>query len=862
MHADDQSIQALSRNGRNRAVIASRCAIVLAFIMLGTQATAATTEAVRQFQHDIKPLLVQYCYDCHGDGMSKGKLAFDGFKSDDELVAQSNLWLKVLNKVEGGLMPPGKSPHPAKPEIQWLGDWITQEVFKIDPQNPDPGRVTARRLNRAEYNNTVRDLLGVDFQPADDFPQDDSGYGFDNIGDVLSVSPVLMEKYLKAAEKVARTAVYGVEPLKPSSFTHQPWYVDFSTSTAVKTNYDLTGMSLPGAVHVMHRFPVDGEYQLRGWVRGFKPGGSEPVELGFWIDGKLITELKVPVPVDGELNGLSATFRTNITAGEHWMSVTILRMYEGLPAAYKGLNPAPDRSAIAASQAAADTNAPTNVEVLLAAAAADTNAPTNLEAAGAAPGTNAAAGGRRGGHGGRGAGGAGGALRTASDGFLANNLEVTGPFSQTKGPSAESLRKIYTCDRHDPKFTEKIITDLATRAFRRPATKQEIASLVGLITMVQKSGDSFEEGLCVAIQKILISPNFLFRIEPDAASANAKGARPVTPHELASRLSYFLWSSMPDDELTRCADDGSLRQPQVLETQVRRMLRDPKSSALVENFGGQWLQFRALESHLPDRKKFQEFTEYTRLALAKETELFFDYIMSEDRSVMDFVDADYTFLNQRLAEFYGIPGVTGHEWRKVSLAGTPRGGVLTQGSVLAVSSYATRTSPVLRGKWILENLLNAAPPPPPPDIPQLDDKNIGASATMRQHLEAHRNNATCASCHARMDPLGFGLENFDAIGAWRDKDGKFDVDATGTLPDGKTFSGPVELRAILKSDPDAIASAITEKMLTYALGRGLELYDRPAVRTITTRMAAEDYRFSSLVLGIVNSRPFQMRRGN
>jgi cytochrome c553 len=844
MSATKQRKLTLSGNRGTRAAIQCHGLLALALITRNFQAFAAPTEAVRQFQHDIKPLLVQYCYDCHGDGASKGKLAFDGFKSDDQLLANSNLWLKVLKNVEGGAMPPGKNPHPSKPEVQRLGDWITQDVFKIDPQNPDPGRVTARRLNRAEYNNTVRDLLGVDFQPADDFPQDDSGYGFDSIGDVLSVSPVLMEKYLKAAEKVARTAVYGVEPLKPSSFTHQPWYVDFSTNKDVRTSYDLTGMSLPGAVHVMHRFPVDGEYQLRGWVRGFRPDGSEPVELGFWIDGKLIREMKVPVPAGGELNGLSAEFRTNFTAGEHWMSVTILRMYEGLPPAYKGLNPAPDHSAIAASAAGggavnADTNAPTNVEILLTTAA-----------------TNAANAGRPSGR------GAGGASRSPSDAYLANNLEVTGPFSQTKGPSAESLRKIYTCDRRDPKFTEKIITDLATRAFRRPATKQEIASLTGLVAMVQKSGDSFEEGLCVAIQKILISPNFLFRIESDAASANAKGARPVTPHELASRLSYFLWSSMPDEELTRCANDGSLRQPRVLEAQVRRMLQDPKSSALVENFGGQWLQFRALESHLPDRKKFQEFTEYTRLSLAKETELFFDYIMRKDRSVMDFVDADYTFLNQRLAEFYGIPDVTGHEWRKVSLEGTPRGGVLTQGSVLAVSSYATRTSPVLRGKWILENLLNAAPPPPPPDIPQLDDKNIGASATMRQQLEAHRNNATCASCHARMDPLGFGLENFDAIGAWRDKDGKFDVDATGTLPDGKTFSGPVELRAILKSDPDAIASAITEKMLTYALGRGLELYDRPAVRTITTRMAAEDYRFASLVLGIVNSRPFQMRRGN
>ena len=336
----------------------------------------------------------------------------------------------------------------------------------------------------------------------------------------------------------------------------------------------------------------------------------------------------------------------------------------------------------------------------------------------------------------------------------------------------------------------------------------------------------------------------------------------MTQHQLATRLSYFLWASMPDDELRRAADANTLRDPRVLSAQVRRMLRDPKAQALAEQFGGQWLQFRALESTTRNRERFPDFEDYLRLSMRRETELFVAHIVREDRSILDFLDAKYSFMNERLARHYGIAGVSGPEFRRVALAGTPRGGVLTQASVLTVSSYATRTSPVLRGKWVLDNLLNAPPPEPPNDVPNLDETTIGTSASMREQLQEHRKNPTCASCHRRMDPLGFGLENFDAVGAWRTADGKFPIDASGKLPDGSEFTGPDELRAVLRGQPDAFAEALTSKLLTYALGRGLERYDRRTVKEIAARLPARDYRFSALVLEIVNSLPFQQQRGN
>ena len=761
------------------------------------------------YQRTVQPFFAKHCFACHTD-KKRGDVRLDKFQDDKALANGLEILEKARDMLKKHDMPPRPRPQPRAEELQLVLAWLEGFIARMDRQVAAPSGVGVRRLNRVEYDNTVRDLLGVDFRPADDFPADVPAYGFDNIGGTLTLSPAHVEKYLAAAEKVARTSLFGVEPLKPERVLHQPFFTAdaFSKNKKAKVEYDETGMSLPSALHVMQRFPVTGEYKLRAILRGWRPPGSNPVELGFWIDGKLVHEARVPVPTKleagrgpGELNGKWAEFRTSIPSGEHWLSVTLLRMYEGLPAAYHGPKPA-------------DTA---------------------------------------------------GRITRATDSFFPMYLDVVGPYTQVRGPSAASLAKIFPRGMNkgprDAAYARQLLADLARRAFRRPVADKEVDDLVKLVTMVQKDGDTFEESLCLAIQRILVSPYFLFRIEkgPPPGEEQDYG---ISQQELATRLSYFLWSSMPDDELLRCADEKRLRRPEVLEAQVRRMLQDPKSSALVENFGGQWLQTRALESHIPDRTKFPEFTDYTRMSMKKETDLFFEHVLRADRPILDFIDAPYAFLNQRLAEFYQIPGVKGHEFRKVDLTGTPRGGVLAQASILTVSSYATRTSPVLRGKWILENLLGAPPPPPPPNVPALEEHAVGRSVSMRVKLEQHRTNATCASCHARMDPLGFALEHFDAIGRWRDKDGSVSIDTSGTLPDGRSFAGYNDLAAILKADPRAFTECLAEKMLIYSLGRGLERGDKNAVKSIAEHVARADYRFSSLVLEIVRSAPFQMKKDN
>ncbi|HLK18183.1 MAG TPA: DUF1592 domain-containing protein [Bryobacteraceae bacterium] len=405
------------------------------------------------------------------------------------------------------------------------------------------------------------------------------------------------------------------------------------------------------------------------------------------------------------------------------------------------------------------------------------------------------------------------------------------------------------------------LAELARRAYRRPVTDDELDRLVRFVRMAEERGDSFEQGMRVALEAILVSPQFLFRMEHEPEASEAAGTRGIDDFELATRLSYFLWSSMPDEELFRLAAQNRLSDPAVLTDQVQRMLLSPKSRSLVESFGGQWLELRNLDSLKPDPYKFSAFDQDLRLAMKLETQEFFESIIHEDRPILDFINANYTFLNARLAKFYGIPGVEGDEFRRVELRNMPqRGGLLGQASVLTVSSYPTRTSPVLRGKWILENLLNAPPPPPPPDVPNLDD-HANATASMREQLEQHRKNPTCAACHARMDPLGFGLENYDAIGRWRTRDGKLPIDASGTLPNGKSFSGPSDLKQILLADKDTFTKCLASKLLTYALGRGLEASDRATVESIASETAAGGYRFSQLILAIVNSPSFQMRRG-
>ena len=789
------------------------------------------------FERTVRSFLSQHCIECHGNETHKRDLNFESMTAVSALVEHRERWEDVVQKLRDREMPPADEPQPAEHQRQAVAAWLAAELGRIDRVTPrEPGRVTARRLNRAEYNNTIRDLLGVDIRPADDFPQDDSGYGFDNIADVLSLSPALMEKYMTSAERVARAAIFGPPVMSPTLVRLRSEGRRNGDARSVPARYDLTGLSLPNAFHALHNIPVEGDYVIRVFLGGVRPANSDPISLALWVDDVQTATLvhdpqKSATFADDrqDFGGQTTEFRVRLPAGERRLAVSIPRIYEGLPARYGGpapsLRPDPPRKEFTPPPGATPERIAT-----LRKRFDDTEAELQ---------------------------------KIPVNGVRVSAVEVGGPYAQVTGPSRRSAERIYTCGHsaggHVDACTTRIITDLARRAFRRPVGAFEAAKYVTLARRAQQEERSFDEGLAVGIQALLVSPDFLFRIERNAAANRAASPQPITQHQLASRLSYFLWASMPDAALRRAADTGTLRDPGVLAAQVRRMLRDPRSHALAEQFGGQWLQFRALESTTRNRDRFPEFEDYLRLSMRRETETFVEHVIREDRSILDFLDAKYSFMNERLARHYGIEGVTGPEFRRVDLAGTPRGGVLTQASVLTVSSYATRTSPVLRGKWILDNLLNAPPPDPPADVPNLDETAIGTAASMREQLQAHRKNPTCASCHRRMDPLGFGLENFDAVGAWRTADGKFPIDATGVLPNGEEFSGPDELRRVLSSQPGAFAECLTSKLLTYALGRGLERYDRRTVKEIAARLPARNYRFSALVMEIVNSLPFQWR---
>jgi hypothetical protein len=797
-----------------------------------------TRASTNGFESIVKPFLAKNCFACHGNEKHKRELNFESFTSVTTLIEDRDRWDDVVLKLRHREMPPDDEPQPPEHQRQAVAGWLARELARIDRLTPpDPGHVTARRLNRAEYNNTIRDLLGVDERPADDFPQDDSGYGFDNIGDVLSLSPALMEKYMSAADRVVRLAIFGPPLLSPTLTRLRSDGRRAGDARTFPAQYDVTGLSLPNAFHAVHRVPVEGDYVVRVVLGGVRPAGSEPITVTLWMDDREVASL-VHDPERAarfdddrqDFGGQSAEFRVRLPAGDHRLAVAIPRIYEGLPARYGG--PSPSRRQEPPRK---EFTPPPDASPERVAQLRKRFNETEAEL-----------------------------QKIPLNGVRVSAVEIGGPYAQVTGPSRQSAEKIYTCGHrhgeHQRWCVSRILTDLAERAFRRPVAASEIEKYVALVHQAQQDEQSFDEGLAVGIQALLVSPDFLYRIERNRQTPRSVYAQKITEHELATRLSYFLWASMPDEALRRAADAGTLRDPRVLTAQVRRMLRDPKVNALAEQFGGQWLQFRALESITRNRERFPDFEDYLRLSMRKETELFIAHVIREDRSILDFIDAKYSFVNERLARHYGIAGVSGPEFRRVDLTGTPRGGVLTQASVLTVSSYATRTSPVLRGKWILENLLNAPPPVPPPDVPNLDEAAVGTSASLREQLESHRKDPTCASCHRKMDPLGFGLENFDAVGAWRTTDGKFPIDATGFLPDGDEFDGPEELRGVLRNQPAAFARCLTSKLLTYALGRGLERYDTRTVKQIASRLPAHDYRFSALVLEIVNSLPFQSRR--
>ena len=734
--------------------------------------------AKSSFEKTVEPFVRANCLLCHNAKLKVGGLDLEGYRESRAALKDREVWEKVIQKVRTGQMPPKGRPAPSPEEIAAVTEWFDGQFARLDrSMKPDPGRVTARRLNRAEYNNTIRDLVGIDFKPAADFPADDSGYGFDNIGDVLSLSPVLMEKYLTAAERVARKAIVADPPPKP---------------TRQKIEHAPTGFEQhpPRDLDTRHAFEVEADYDLRLAVGG----RHQPLLLTLSLDGQAVRTFEVST--DDEIPRVS-DLRVHLAAGEHTLQGTL--------AYYDPPSEPPDPEPEGKSKKKPFVRNP-----------------------------------------------------------FVDYIEVRGPFNPHARPVTESHKHIFICGHasghHQPDCARKIVSALAYRAYRRPVTDSEVAGLVRFVDMARENGDSFEQGMRVALEAILVSPHFLFRIERDSRPADSATARRINEFELATRLSYFLWSSTPDDKLLGLARERKLSKPSILNAEVVRMLRDPKSRALVENFAGQWLELRNLDSVKPDPDRFPEFDEPLRNAMRQETRLFFEAVIHEDRSILDFIDGKYTFLNERLAKHYGISGVAGPDFRRVTLDGDQRSGVITQASVLTVSSYPTRTSPVIRGKWILDNLLNDPPPPPPPGTPNLSEAAIDAT-TLRQQFEKHRANPACASCHVRMDPLGFGLENYDAIGRWRTNDGKSTIDSAGTLPGGKTFRSPAELKVILRADRDAFARCLAQKMLTFALGRGLERYDQPAVNSICRRLAASDYRFSRLALEIVKSLPFQMRRG-
>jgi hypothetical protein len=741
-------------------------------------AVAAWAGPGEDFASTVAPFVRENCLLCHAARPAMAGLDLERYLAPERALQAVEVWEKVLAKLKSGEMPPKGRPRPAPEAMARVTRWIEARLTAEWPATrPDPGRVTARRLNRAEYNNTVRDLLGVDLRPADDFPTDDSGYGFDTIADVLSVSPVHLERYLAAAEKLAAAAIV-VD--RPPPVTQERYQIEPAPAPTGELVW-------PEEYSVRHRFPVTGDYEILFALGGRRPGPLERLRLMLWVDGEPLANYEL----EPETSRRRFEHRVRLKEGEHALRAALV----------------PDTSRVD-------------------------------DALGEHPGPN-----------------------TREVNLVLDRFEIRGPYHPERRPLTDSHRRIIACGHapgeHEAGCARLILSRLARRAWRRPVTPEEVASLERFVRLREQEGASLEEGLQAALEAILVSPKFLFRIERDPAPGEV---RRLDDFELASRLSYFLWSSMPDEELFALAEQGRLSEPEVLEAQARRMIADPRARALVENFGGQWLQLRNLAAARPDPARFPDFDEELRQAMRTETELFFEEVLRRDRSILDFIDGRYTYLNERLARHYGIEGVKGPHFRRVELDGVQRSGVLTQASVLTVASYPTRTSPVLRGLWVLENVLGAPPPPPPANVPALDDSRVGSAATLRQQLERHRADPGCAVCHNRIDPLGFGLENYGPTGAWRTHEGRFPVDAAGELPGGRKFQTPAELKQILREDAPAFARTLTEKLLIYALGRGLARGDRPVIEAIREAVARDAYRFSTLILEIVKSPPFRMRR--
>jgi len=749
--------------------------------------------------NDHKQTLQLYCVGCHS-----GPTPFAGLSLEPldfaNLEDNGIIWEKMVRKLRDRQMPPAGMPRPDDATMQALISYVETGRDRLSETKPNPGRTTLNRLNRTEYANVIRDLLALDIDVNDLLPADDIGYGFDNIGDVLSVSPFLMERYLATAAKISRAAVG--DPSMPVAY--QTYVVPHGLKQEDRLSEN-TPVGSRGGAAIRHRFPVDGEYEITvGLARNRNDdwlGMGKERKLDLRLDDQRISMFTIAANVAAAVVGRGTApdahlkIRVPVKAGTRELIATFLKdtvIQEGII----------DRERDDVSR-------------------------TYFEGVG--------------------------------------TVTVTGPYDVKGSGTTPTRDKIFTCrpagSSDEQACAEKILTNLAHQAYRRPIASDDLPQLLALYRQGAQNG-GFEAGVKLALQKILVSPEFLFRAEFDPPGAAPGSVHRISDVELASRLSFFLWSSMPDDQLLAVAESGRLSDKSVLQAQVRRMLADPRAKELAKNFAGQWLFVRNIARIAPDQTSFPNFDENLRQAFEQEMELLLDAQVREDRSVVDLLNVDYTYVNQRLAEHYGIRGIYGPEFRRITLTDPNRHGLLGKAAVLTVTSYPNRTAPTIRGKWVLQQVLGTPPPPPPPNVPSLKDDVTTKNLTMRQRMELHRSNPTCAACHRMMDPLGFALENFDGLGQWRNTVGygTEKIDSSGALPDGTTFDGPAGLRDVLMTKKGMFVETFTEQFLTYALGRGVEQYDHPVLRKITREAASDNYRWSSIILGIVNSTPFQMRR--
>ena len=766
---------------------------ILATAALPAQTTAAPApKPPDPFPKQITPFLKTHCISCHGPDTDNGGVRFDKYQSTADLLADRKVWEKTLQFLELGAMPPPDSKsQPDSRERQTVVSYLEKVLFAIDCKIiRDPGRVTIRRLNRAEYNNTVRDLLGVDFRPAENFPSDDVGEGFDNIGDVLSVSPLLIEKYLDAAESVTDKAIVQIDPFRSRKTTLKGG--QFNQNQGAKQRGDGShALYSVGHVGATFQFPANGHYVLRTRISADQ-AGPDPARIQLDLDDKRLTTFDIKGKDRNDVRFYD--HRLKVAAGARPIRVRFINDY------YKPDEKNPklkgDRNAYVFS-----------IEIV-------------------------------------------GPLKVNPDDLPASHRELLRFVPDKK-------KQLSPVDA-----ARKNLLPFLRRAFRRPVSKEECEPFAQLVAETTKQGEPFTTAMSLGVQAILVSPHFLFRVEQDRQPENPDEHHPLSDFELATRLSYFLWSSMPDEELLGLAEKNQLHQADVLEKQVERMLKDKRSVALVDNFASQWLNLRILDELTPDPKLFPQFNDQLRSAMQTETRMFFESVVQENRSILDLLDGRFTFVNESLAKFYGLEGIEGEDFRRIDLKGDRRAGVLTHASILTLTSNPDRTSPVKRGKWILDNILDMPPPPPPPNVPDLEQSAKAApDAPLRKQLELHREKASCAICHRQMDALGFGFENFDAIGRWREMDGKHPVDATGQLPGDESFRGAIELIAILKKRKERFCRSLSRKLLVYALGRGLEFYDRCAVDKIMEASRKKDYRLVPLIQAVVLSEPFRMRRG-